>query len=79
MERLLLLIIKQMSYANNLGCFEQHLISLTYIRKNKGPSMEPCGTPKSFGNVLEDFPFSIKTCCLLKKDLISVRAEPLIP
>ena len=41
------------AYVMNVNLLETVCISLTYIMKNRGPNMEPCGTPISNPNVSE--------------------------
>ena len=35
-----------------------------YIRKSKGPSTEPCGTPRVIFFLTDDSPFRKTYCCL---------------
>ena len=58
------------SSANNLAVDEMSLVrSLMYIKKNKGPKIEPCGTPASTGVHAEIWPFSTTLWSLLFRKL----------
>ena len=53
-----------MSSANNFGGLSRQVgRSLIYIRKNKGPNTDPCGTPTPFCFKNEE-KFFICTYCL---------------
>jgi len=43
------------SSANNLSLASdaQFCISLTYMRKNRGPRIEPCGTPQVMSKIFD--------------------------
>ena len=54
--------------------------SLIYIKKNKGPRIEPCGTPAQMSPQLEDWPFRTVLCFLsAKKFLRSDSRSPETP
>ena len=58
------------SSANNLAVDEMPLVrSLMYIKKNKGPKIEPCGTPASTGVHAEVWSFSTTLWSLLFRKL----------
>ena len=51
--------------------------SLIYTKKNRGPKMDPCGTPALTGNQFDDCQLSIaRWNLLLRKLLISAMASP---
>ena len=51
--------------------------SLIYTKKNRGPKIDPCGTPVFTANQFDDYPFSITHWnLLLRKLLVSVGASP---
>ena len=58
------------SSANNLAVDEMLLArSLMYIKKSKGPKIEPCGTPSSTEVYAEVCPFSTTFWSLLFRKL----------
>ena len=58
------------SSAKSLVIDEKFLLrSLIYIKKKRGPKMEPCGTPAIIGNHVEDWPLSNTLWYLLLRKL----------
>ena len=61
--------------ANSLAVDEMPLLSsLMYIKKNKGPKIEPCRTPASTGVHVEVWPFSTTLWSLLFRKLCKLVA-----
>ena len=53
---------------------------LIYIKNNRGPRTEPCGTPQEMGYKSEDSPLKYTYCFLpLRYDWNHFKEVPLIP
>ena len=70
------------SSANNMIKLDLHAvcISFTYNKNNRGPKIDPCGTPQLILPISDLTPLYTTYCCLSDKYFFSqLNATPLIP
>ena len=70
----------QSSANTRVGDIRVELISLIYTRNNRGPRMDPCGTPEETVDQAEEWP-STRTLCwrFVRKALIRLSTLPRTP